>query len=552
MPVMREGAAVALPDGTIAVLGGGASCGFSEGCGGGTVYNGSVPVTTQHDAEDRTMAISESAQGTTAYTSTFGYNADDQPTTVTVPGGVRELAQFDPGSRLRTVSATGPATATNPLNSGYSYGYTALGWTNATTTTVNTVNGGQPVVQTYTHDPLGRVTSVQGPSGTQRYGYDANDNLTAITTSAGATTYAYTGSAANELTSVSAPSQPITSYGYDSHGNTTSITDTAGATTGLSYDKQERLVGVTLTNGTHVAMAYNAQGQRASYIVTPLEQGTPSLSETFTYREDDLGQAVVTGTGVTTPYTDTYLYGLNGAPLELLRQSAGQSLHRYWYVLDGRGNVVALTDSGGNVVDRYGYDVWGTPIAAQTSETVAQPFRYASYWYDKELGWYWVTLRSYNPVLGRWLQPDPGVAGGGLYGERNGWYRAGFDDSAWPVVTTPDDWAARGLRLQGIGWYRTSFSLDLPASVDAPLGLTIPHASDKVLIWLNGLLIGQYWEQAGPQHTFYLPAGLLREHGHNTLALAVWNRGHDGGLTGGVSLQPYTVSAQAIPRASRG
>jgi len=140
----------------------------------------------------------------------------------------------------------------------------------------------------------------------------------------------------------------------------------------------------------------------------------------------------------------------------------------------------------------------------------------------------------------------------GLYGERNGWYRAGFDDSAWPVVTTPDDWAARGLRLQGIGWYRTSFSLDLPASVDAPLGLTIPHASDKVLIWLNGLLIGQYWEQAGPQHTFYLPAGLLREHGHNTLALAVWNRGHDGGLTGGVSLQPYTVSAQAILRASRG
>jgi hypothetical protein len=43
---------------------------------------------------------------------------------------------------------------------------------------------------------------------------------------------------------------------------------------------------------------------------------------------------------------------------------------------------------------------------------------------------------------------------------------------------------------------------------------------------------------------FYLPAGLLREHGHNTLALAVWNRGHQGGLTGGVSLRPYAVNAQ--------
>lgn len=64
-------------------------------------------------------------------------------------------------------------------------------------------------------------------------------------------------------------------------------------------------------------------------------------------------------------------------------------------------------------MDRYGYDVWGQLPATQTSETVAQPFRYASYWCDKELCWYWVTLHSYNPTLGHWLQPDPSVAGGG-------------------------------------------------------------------------------------------------------------------------------------------
>ena len=49
--------------------------------------------------------------------------------------------------------------------------------------------------------------------------------------------------------------------------------------------------------------------------------------------------------------------------------------------------------------------------------------------------------------------------------------------------------------------------------LDAPLGLYIPHAQDKVVIWLNGLLIGRYWEGVGPQHMFYLPAGLLHEHG---------------------------------------
>jgi hypothetical protein len=41
---------------------------------------------------------------------------------------------------------------------------------------------------------------------------------------------------------------------------------------------------------------------------------------------------------------------------------------------------------------------------------------------------------------------------------------------------------------------------------------------------------------------------LLNEHGPNTLALAVWNRGHRGGLTGGVSLQPYAVNTQVTLR----
>lgn len=78
-----------------------------------------------------------------------------------------------------------------------------------------------------------------------------------------------------------------------------------------------------------------SRGLPASYVVTPSGQTQPSVSMAFSYREDELGQAVVSGTSVTAPYTDTYIYGLNGAPLELLRQQSG-STNRYWYVLDGR------------------------------------------------------------------------------------------------------------------------------------------------------------------------------------------------------------------------
>jgi len=104
----------------------------------------------------------------------------------------------------------------------------------------------------------------------------------------------------------------------------------------------------------------------------------------------------------TTTYTDTYLYRPDGTPLELLRQQGGTT-SRYWYVLDGRSNVIALTDVTGGVVDAYAYDAWGQTVGAY--ETVAQPFRYAGYWYDAALGWYWVSVRPYDPTLKRSRRP---------------------------------------------------------------------------------------------------------------------------------------------------
>jgi RHS repeat-associated protein len=358
---------------------------------------GGAPVTTTLDAAGRATAIGESVGGTTPYTSAFGYNANDLPVTMTVPGGVQETRQYDAASRLTTVSATGPTGVATPLNSTYSYGYNALNWTTGLTSTLNGITSSQVI----THDALGRLTGAQGAGTTQSWTYDGNGNLTTSVTNGVTTTYGYNNSLTlNELQTVSRSGQPTTYYGYDTNGDTTSITNTSTISTGLSYDRQARLVGVTLQDGTSVSQSYNSAGQRASYVVS--KPGQPTLSERFQYRGEELGQAVVV-TGTTT-YTDTYLYTQDGAPLELLRQQNGTT-NRYWYVLDGRGNVVALTDTSGNVVNRYAYELWGAPTSI--SETVPQQLRYAGYWYDQELGWYWVRVRSYDPVLKRWLQPDP-------------------------------------------------------------------------------------------------------------------------------------------------
>ncbi|MFF9483790.1 beta-galactosidase [Streptomyces sp. NPDC014676] len=112
---------------------------------------------------------------------------------------------------------------------------------------------------------------------------------------------------------------------------------------------------------------------------------------------------------------------------------------------------------------------------------------------------------------------------GGLYGEREGWHLPGFDDREWRTADFP-----REVRRQGVTWCRTGFRLNVPADVDASVGLTIdddPERAYRVQIFLNGWNMGQYINDVGPQHTFVLPNGILRTRGTNTLALAVLSDG---------------------------
>lgn len=118
---------------------------------------------------------------------------------------------------------------------------------------------------------------------------------------------------------------------------------------------------------------------------------------------------------------------------------------------------------------------------------------------------------------------------GGLNGERAGWHLPGLDDAGWEAVTSPSQ---RPLDA-GVAWYRTSFSLDLPEGQDVPVMLRFADDSSRryrVLIFLNGWNLGQYLNDVGPQTDFYLPEGLLRARGDNTLSLAVISR--DGSQSG--------------------
>jgi hypothetical protein len=93
---------------------------------------------------------------------------------------------------------------------------------------------------------------------------------------------------------------------------------------------------------------------------------------------------------------------------------------------------------------------------------------------------------------------------------------------------------------QGVTWYRTAFTLDLPAAMDASVGLVLDDDPSRVYqaqLFLNGWNLGLYVNHTGPQHVFPLPNGVLRTRGENTLALAVLADGTTPSGPGDVSLR---------------
>jgi RHS repeat-associated protein len=83
------------------------------------------------------------------------------------------------------------------------------------------------------------------------------------------------------------------------------------------------------------------------------------------------------------------------------------------YKQDARGNVVALLNQSGTVVEKYTYDAFGKPTilsasnAQLTTSAVGNRFMFQGREYLSELGLYDYRHRVYHPGLGRFLQTDP-------------------------------------------------------------------------------------------------------------------------------------------------
>jgi len=222
---------------------------------------------------------------------------------------------------------------------------------------------------------------------------------------------------------------------YNAVGNRQRVTDN-GQITGYTAN---HLNQYTVVDGS--TLSYDANGNLSNTVAGVLGDWT------YTY---DAQNRLIRATGGPSSVVAEFYYDarnrcvkrvINGVTTYLIydgwslleeRNLAGNLLARYYhgpvidellcrvtetntvyYHHDGLGSTVALTDSTGNVVESYTYDVYGQPSFLSATyhllptSSVTNRFLFTGREYLADLALYDYRHRFYSPSLGRFLQTDP-------------------------------------------------------------------------------------------------------------------------------------------------
>ncbi|MBO7175766.1 MAG: hypothetical protein J6W14_00190 [Clostridia bacterium] len=104
-----------------------------------------------------------------------------------------------------------------------------------------------------------------------------------------------------------------------------------------------------------------------------------------------------------------YLYDNAGAPVGMMYRTNAYAADTYDYFLfekNLQGDIVAVYNASGTKLLSYTYDAWGNCTVTGSTTTGAQynPFRYRGYYYDSELGVYYLNSRYYDSQIGRFIK----------------------------------------------------------------------------------------------------------------------------------------------------
>ncbi len=312
----------------------------------------------------------------------------------------------------------------------------------------------------YTYDVLSRLTQTQSQSGAliapenTLYAYDAVGNRLAENKLQA--TKLYTTNMLNQYLSLSdSTASGATTFTYDLNGNILS-----NAKFKFAYDYQNRLVEVrnTADNSLVARYVYDVLGRRTSKsvgdatttylyagtdVIKESKKATPESTVLDTLRvygngADDLLAYTTQESSVAPSVSEEYAFCLKSVTpskasflkygwtalvdrcndLTTQTQNATIATHTHYLFKDHQNSTLALTDASGSLVASYSYDAFGlpyiatgsgafTPLSIYTGSLHNNDRFFTGREYDSETGLYHYRARTYDPILGRFLQRDP-------------------------------------------------------------------------------------------------------------------------------------------------
>ena len=196
----------------------------------------------------------------------------------------------------------------------------------------------------------------------------------------------------NEYTLVGGTAQT-----YETNGNLTII---AGCT--ASYDAQNRLIGATPNvNGASrvLTVAYDARNR-------PVVR---TVNGAVTYLFYDRWNLVAEFDGSSKAQTTSYVHG--AVVDELLVRTDNNGV--WYYHHDALGSTVALTNTSGQLIEQYSYDVFGNPTIKSAAGTIVADSLYGNRFLFTGREWlpsveiYDYRNRLYSQKIGKFIQLDP-------------------------------------------------------------------------------------------------------------------------------------------------
>jgi RHS repeat-associated protein len=381
-----------------------------------------TPVSRTFDAAGRMATIQDWASHTTV----FGYDANSNLTTETLPNATDSSSMvdtfaFDAADRLLNPTANQPSITYAKAGTTYaSFTYTRDSANRLTNESATGMPGTQLGSINYT-----TLSQVQNVQGTAAYSYDAADNPTSL---AGGPSQTYDDAnqlcwrytSANACGSGAPGTGSASQFTYDSRGNRVAAVPYSGGSaqtaTCYSHDQQSRMTQVSTGTGstcttptTTATYTYDGTGMRTSKAVG---------ATTTNFLWDPSGKLPLLLREVAGSTTTSYIYGPGGIPLE---QISGSTF--LYYHQDQLASTRAMTDAAGAVKATYTYEAYGSVSACMGTTvtvgganictgtiSVTNPFRYAGQYTDAESGLIYMRARYYDQNTAQFLTRDPLVS----------------------------------------------------------------------------------------------------------------------------------------------